>query len=69
MEPVQIVTTKWDFSNYNDSKTVFAKLPSSRTSRTNIVNILSGDVSEMLAMLFSQLITIQDETSSPSHLI
>lgn len=65
---METVSTKWNFSNYNDS-TEFAKLPSIGSSGTNIVSILYGDVSEMLAMLFSLLISIQDEISSASHLI
>lgn len=46
-----------------------AMLPSPGLSERNIINILSEDVSEMLAVLFSQFISIQNETSSASHLI
>lgn len=69
MEPVEILRTKWNFSNYNDSRNIFAMLPSTGPSGTNTVNSLSGDVSEMLGHVFSKLISIQDETSSASHLI
>ena len=68
MEQAEIVSTKWNFSNCNESRNVFAMLPSLGSGGTNTVILLSGDVSETLAMLFSQLISIQDETSSASHL-
>ena len=68
MIAVEIVNANWNFSNCNDSRNVLEVLLSIGPNGANNVSLLSGDISEMLAV-FSQLISTQDETSSASHLI